>query len=169
MARARSARPPTRARQAAAWRVASGSSAVHQRAGGLPGVREAEQLGVQAVVDPHEWHRGEQAERRIAAGGGAREVGGVGLDGFELYKTRVEQTGEIFYVPEGERYYYFALVEEALGLDTSALAHWDQFLASGAYPQYAARAKANRAAVAGRIAASASRVITPGVRRHGGR
>ena len=53
----------------------------------------------------------------------ARELArGVGLDGFELYKTRVEQTGEIFYVPEGERYYYFALVEEALGLDTSARA-----------------------------------------------
>ena len=98
----------------------------------------------------------------------ARELArSVGIDGFEIFKSKVEQSGEIFYVPEGERYYYFALAEEALGLDTSALGHWDLFLASGAYPMYGPRATANRAAVAGRIAASARRVLAPGGR--GGR
>lgn len=89
----------------------------------------------------------------------------AGLQAYEGYVQRVEDIGEIFYVPEGEKYYYFALVEEALGLDTSALAHWDQFLASGAYPQFAERARTNRAAVAARLAASARRVLAPSPRR----
>jgi tetratricopeptide (TPR) repeat protein len=51
--------------------------------------------------------------------------------------------GDTFFVPEGEKFYYFALVDEALGLEEDAINYWRQFLASGAHPQFQPRAKAH--------------------------
>jgi tetratricopeptide (TPR) repeat protein len=71
-------------------------------------------------------------------------VGGVR----ELERSLAER--RVFYVPEGEAYYYLALGYEAIGIDDAALRYYDLFLASGAHPQFAPRARANRAAVAER-------------------
>ncbi len=48
-----------------------------------------------------------------------------------------------FFVPEGEKFYYFALVDEALGLEDEAITYWRQYIASGAHPQYQPRARAH--------------------------
>jgi len=51
--------------------------------------------------------------------------------------------GRTFFVPDGEKYYYYALVDEALDSDDDAIAGWRAFIASGAHPQYQPRAKAH--------------------------
>jgi tetratricopeptide (TPR) repeat protein len=51
--------------------------------------------------------------------------------------------GETFFVPEGEKFYYFALGEEAFGFDDDAINFWRLFLNSGAHPQFQPRAKAH--------------------------
>ncbi|MEZ4368476.1 MAG: hypothetical protein R2939_19685 [Kofleriaceae bacterium] len=90
---------------------------------------------------------------RDEQGAQAREIAQAqGPSQLERFRIAVEQLQDPFFVPEGEKHYYYALVEEALGLDALALASYDRFLASGAYPRYAARARANRAAVAERLA-----------------
>jgi hypothetical protein len=58
--------------------------------------------------------------------------------------------GETFYVPDGEKYYYFALIEEAFGADESAVEQWKLFIKSGAHPEYQPRAKAHLDALLGR-------------------
>jgi tetratricopeptide (TPR) repeat protein len=55
--------------------------------------------------------------------------------------------GDTFFVPEGEKFYYFALVDEALGLDEEAMLYWRQFINSGAHPQFQPRAKSHLAAL----------------------
>jgi hypothetical protein len=51
--------------------------------------------------------------------------------------------GDTFFVPEGEKHYYFALSDEAFGFDEEAIDNWKRFIASGAHPQYQPRAKAH--------------------------
>jgi tetratricopeptide (TPR) repeat protein len=51
--------------------------------------------------------------------------------------------GRTFFVPAGEKYYYFALVDEALGSFDDAIEGWKAFIDSGAHPQYQPRAKAH--------------------------
>jgi tetratricopeptide (TPR) repeat protein len=51
--------------------------------------------------------------------------------------------GDTFFVPEGEKFYYFGLVDEALGLEDDAINFWRLFLTSGAHPQFQPRAKAH--------------------------
>jgi tetratricopeptide (TPR) repeat protein len=63
---------------------------------------------------------------------------------------RAIMTHEVFYVPDGEAYYYLALGYEAIGLDDAAITYYDEFLKRGAHPQFAPRARANRAALAER-------------------
>ncbi|MCE9573566.1 MAG: tetratricopeptide repeat protein [Deltaproteobacteria bacterium] len=80
----------------------------------------------------------------------ARElIADLGPSAFEEFKRSVE-SGEAFYVPLGEVFYYFALAEESLGDPERAMADWDRFLASGAHAEFAARARANRDALAAR-------------------
>ena len=50
---------------------------------------------------------------------------------------------QTFFVPEGEKYYYFALVDEAFGFDEEAIDNWRRFIASGAHPEFQPRAKAH--------------------------
>lgn len=66
----------------------------------------------------------------------------LGRDQRDVFHARVIR-GDTFFVPEGEKFYYFALVDEALGLDDDAITYWRQFLNSGAHPQYQPRAKAH--------------------------
>ena len=51
--------------------------------------------------------------------------------------------GDTFFVPEGEKHYYFALSDEAFGFDDEAIDNWKKFIASGAHPLYQPRAKAH--------------------------
>lgn len=51
--------------------------------------------------------------------------------------------GQTFFVPEGEKHYYFALSDEAFGFDDEAIDNWKKFIASGAHPRYQPRAKAH--------------------------
>jgi tetratricopeptide (TPR) repeat protein len=66
----------------------------------------------------------------------------LGREQRDQFHTRVIR-GDTFFVPEGEKFYYFALVDEALGLDEEAVQYWRQFINSGAHPQFQPRAKAH--------------------------
>ncbi len=54
----------------------------------------------------------------------------------------LRRAASFFFVPDGEKYYYAALINEAFGKFEEALADWQHFLASGAHPQYRPRAQA---------------------------
>jgi tetratricopeptide (TPR) repeat protein len=85
---------------------------------------------------------------RDEQGAKAREmIAALGPGAFEDFRRSVD-AGESFYVPLGEVFYYNALAEESLGLTDRAIADWDRFIASGAHPEFAPRAKANRDALA---------------------
>lgn len=71
-------------------------------------------------------------------------------------------SGRVFYVPRGEEFYYLALGYDAVGYHDEAIRFYDLFVASGAHPQFAPRARANRAAVAARRPAPGG---GPGARR----
>ena len=59
----------------------------------------------------------------------------------ELHK-RVE-AGTTFFVPEGEKFYYFALADEAFGKSDLAIENWKAYIGSGAHPEFQARARAH--------------------------
>jgi tetratricopeptide (TPR) repeat protein len=88
--------------------------------------------------------RGAQAQETIFA---------LGREAVLKFKKDVT-SGKSFFVPEGEVYYYDALIDEAFGFDDSALEAWERFLRSGAHPRYQPRAKAHRDALRARAAAS---------------
>ena len=69
-----------------------------------------------------------------------------GIDGVRLFENMIAED-DVFFVPDGEAYYYLALGYEAIGIDDAALRYYDLFLASGAHPQFAPRARANRAGI----------------------
>lgn len=75
--------------------------------------------------------RGNQALEVIASLGHAQR---------DHFHARVAK-GDTFFVPEGEKFYYFALVDEALGLEDEAITYWRQYINSGAHPQYQPRAR----------------------------
>ncbi len=51
--------------------------------------------------------------------------------------------GTLFFVPEGEVYYYFALMHETLGNLDLAISAYQRFIDSGAHPEFDARARSN--------------------------
>lgn len=69
-------------------------------------------------------------------------IASLGRHNRDEFHARVA-TGSTFFVPEGEKFYYFALVDEALGLDEEAIEYWRQYINSGAHPQYQPRARAH--------------------------
>jgi tetratricopeptide (TPR) repeat protein len=74
---------------------------------------------------------GDHAVRRIQSQGTA------GLESF----TREYQRHGVFFVPEGEANYYFALANEAFGNYSAALEFWNRYVASGAHPEFQPRAR----------------------------
>jgi tetratricopeptide (TPR) repeat protein len=74
---------------------------------------------------------GDQAMRRIQ---------GQGVGGFDAFNKEYA-SGSVFFVPAGEANYYFALVNEAFGNYGTALDLWNGYLASGAHPEFQARAR----------------------------
>jgi tetratricopeptide (TPR) repeat protein len=68
----------------------------------------------------------------------------LGPEQRELFYMNVNgPRASTFFVPEGEKYYYFALTDEAFGHEEEAIANWRKFLASGAHPEFHPRAKAH--------------------------
>ena len=74
---------------------------------------------------------GEQANRYIL---------GQGKEGLETF-TKEYLARNVFFVPEGEAYYYFALAHEAFGHGGIALGFWLRYVASGAHPEFQPRAR----------------------------
>jgi tetratricopeptide (TPR) repeat protein len=77
-----------------------------------------------------------------------RSLGVEQRDAF--YSSVINPNGGTFFVPEGEKYYYFALSYEAFGFDEEAIENWQKYIASGAHPEFQARAKAHLDALAAR-------------------
>jgi len=67
-------------------------------------------------------------------------IRGQGPSGYRQFKGSVDD-GRTFFVPAGEKFYYFALAEEAFGNIDAALGYWRMFVGSGAHPQFQPRAK----------------------------
>ncbi len=65
-----------------------------------------------------------------------------GVAGYEQYQKELGSF-LIFYVPDGEEHYYEALAAEAFGLDYEAIEKWNKYIASGAHPEFQARARAH--------------------------
>ncbi len=63
-----------------------------------------------------------------------------GAVGYRQFRSDVDSQGT-FFVPHGEVFYYYALAEEAFDLIDEALDHWHKYVASGAHPQFQARAR----------------------------
>jgi hypothetical protein len=53
------------------------------------------------------------------------------------------QRGEIFFVPQGEQFYYYALASEAFDENAAAITYWNAYIQSGAHPEFQPRAKAH--------------------------
>jgi tetratricopeptide (TPR) repeat protein len=92
-------------------------------------------LGLAVALDRDE--RGTEARALI------RELGRTAIGEWEYSVA----SGDTFYVPAGEVFYYNALVQDALGNRTAAIELYDRFIQSDAHPQFAARAAANRDAL----------------------
>jgi tetratricopeptide (TPR) repeat protein len=52
-------------------------------------------------------------------------------------------SGGTFFVPEGEKFYYFALADEAFDFVDEAIDNWNRYIRSGAHPEFQPRAKAH--------------------------
>lgn len=65
-----------------------------------------------------------------------------GLRSFKDFNDQFA-AGEVFFVPKGEEFYYFALIHEAYGYLNEAIANWRLFIKSGAHPVYQPRGKAH--------------------------
>ena len=53
------------------------------------------------------------------------------------------QRKDIFFVPPGEEFYYFALVAEAFDQNAAALTYWNAYIQSKAHPEFQPRARAH--------------------------
>lgn len=69
-----------------------------------------------------------------------------GDDEYRAFRNSVD-LGDTFFVPRGEVFYYYALIEQAFGNDRLAADYWRMYIQSGAHPQYQPRAKAHLAAL----------------------
>ncbi|MBA3455120.1 MAG: hypothetical protein H0T42_18670 [Deltaproteobacteria bacterium] len=65
-----------------------------------------------------------------------------GVRAFREFENQFSE-GDVFFVPKGEEFYYFALIHEAYGYINEAIANWRLFIKSGAHPVYHPRAKAH--------------------------
>ena len=72
-----------------------------------------------------------------------------GVDEVRKFEEKIHSF-EFFFVPAGERFYYLALIEEAFDSFNDATRDFRAFIASGAHPQYQARARAHIAEMQGK-------------------
>ncbi len=67
-------------------------------------------------------------------------------------RMRSLEVDSVFFVPEGEVHYYYALGREVMGDLRGAARHYRLFIASGAHPRYQPRARENLKAVQEKLA-----------------
>ena len=65
----------------------------------------------------------------------------VGEEEVSAFQRAVMIEDKVFFVPKGEAYYYFGLLEEAWGHYADAAKFWQLYIASGAHPEFQPRAK----------------------------
>jgi tetratricopeptide (TPR) repeat protein len=70
-------------------------------------------------------------------------IASQGESSMQEFHTRVDIEHRTFFVPAGEKYYYYALAYEAFGQSDNAIDAWQRYIASGAHPEYQPRAKAH--------------------------
>lgn len=92
-------------------------------------------LGLAVALDRDE--RGTEARSLL------RDLGGPAIVEWEMSVS----SGNVFYVPEGEVYYYRGLINEALGHNEAAIENYTLFVDSRAHPLFTPRAIANRDAL----------------------
>jgi tetratricopeptide (TPR) repeat protein len=69
-----------------------------------------------------------------------RQIQGQGAEGLDAF-TKECVRRSVFFVPNGESSYYFALAQEAAGNLGVALTLWTRYLQSGAHPEFQGRAR----------------------------
>ena len=87
------------------------------------------QFGLAVALDRDE--RGDEAADLITR---------LGPTAVEEFKLRVIRQFT-FFVPDGEQYYYFGLIDESLGQFDTAIEYWKLYIRSGAHPEFQPRAK----------------------------
>jgi tetratricopeptide (TPR) repeat protein len=95
-------------------------------------------LGLAVALDRDE--RGTEARSLL------RELGTAAISDWEMSIA----SGDTFYVPEGEVFYYRALINEAFGNHAAAIESYDRFIKSRAHPTFSPRAATNRDALRSR-------------------
>ena len=103
--------------------------ATYQRAIAAGAARVSTVYGLAVALDRD--GSGDQALRYIHA---------QGPSGFESFKKEYMRKA-VFFVPEGEANYYFALLNEAFGNDGEALEYWNRYVGSRAHPEFQPRAR----------------------------
>ncbi len=105
--------------------------------GAIDGYREA----CRRSSDPSTWYGYAVALDRAGDATIARKIiTNLGVKAFEEFSESVND-GDTFFVPHGEKFYYFGLIAESLGDARAAVDNFDRFIQSGAHPMYQARAK----------------------------
>jgi len=103
--------------------------ATYQRAIAAGAARVSTVYGLAVALDRD--GSGDQAFRYIHA---------QGAGGFDAF-TKEYMRKAVFFVPEGEHNYYFALLNEAFGNDGAALEYWNRYVGSRAHPEFQPRAR----------------------------
>jgi tetratricopeptide (TPR) repeat protein len=93
------------------------------------GARPSTVYGYAVALDRND--RGEVAKEKIL---------GQGIAGVEAFYKEVRDKGA-FFVPEGEVFYYYALLNETFGNNSEAMDNWRKYIRSGAHPEFQPRAK----------------------------
>lgn len=132
-----------------AGRLASNRAEIHMMLGELPEAIEWYQRALSFQNDDH-WAFGlAVAYDRAGYASRARELmathaSRTSLEPFIVWLNGSGPDGRlIFYVPKAEVYYYYGLIHEVLGNYDLAIKRFESFIASGAHPQFHARARHN--------------------------
>jgi tetratricopeptide (TPR) repeat protein len=105
---------------------------------------------LRSAMDTSTWYGYAVALDRDESSAQALEIiRSLGHQQRDTFRMQVE-LGSTFFVPEGEKYYYFALSDEAFGLEDEAIDNWAKYIASGAHPEFQPRAKAHLDALSAR-------------------
>jgi tetratricopeptide (TPR) repeat protein len=89
------------------------------------------QFGLAVALDRDD--RGDEARELILK---------LGAQSYEEFRMRVLRQ-QTFFVPEGEQYYYFGLIDEVYGRYDTSIEYWKLYIRSGAHPEFQPRAKAH--------------------------
>lgn len=134
-------------RYGAAERVLGNLAETYMMLGRLEDALETYREALRGASDTSTWYGYAVALDRDESSEQALEIiRSLGRDQRDLFYLGVMR-GSTFFVPEGEKFYYFALADQAFGLDEEAIENWRRFINSGAHPAYQPRAKAHLASL----------------------